>query len=326
MTFSLLSQQMMTLSAISYVSPGEGRNPSESEIVAQLDCACYATEGDWNLAWGPAFDSAYDNMMCVVRQGGTDTYALVLRGTVFDSLRSWLADVPTGQVDFSKYTGGQESWVSNGFYDAFIDMLKATSGGQTLAQYLAAHAGTGGDITIYVTGHSQGAGLVPLFVAWVQAQAASWQGVTATVAGHGFAPPSAGDKKFAAWIEANAECTLYANPNDIVPFAYDRLGAIVTDDVPTSVPMGDRILIDAADAAAWLAAKRGGGSWAQAGTWVQLPGEAAPGSMDYFDQVEAQHNHNTYLHLMAAAQTTIPTSPSPLTPTVTPECNPPAEA
>lgn len=308
-----IPQIMMTLAAIAYTEPSEKwwqvlfcgqKNPTAEQLETNLATPSYATNGDWKLVWGPADSPDFDNMMFVTRQSGTDTYALVLRGTVFDDLASWKEDLATDQKRFNAYTNDEETWVANGFFDGFNLMLQATSRGpaqdQTLSRFFEAEASTATDMTIYVTGHSQGAGLMPLFLAWLNAEKNRW-GKGITTAGYGFAPPTAGDQKFADWVEQNADSNLYINPYDLVPFGYRKIDRVIPDAIPTEVPEILHPVIDAAVVIARDAANTGGGSWAQAGKQVILDGTPATGS--YFDQIGFQHGHNTYLKLLGATPT-----------------------
>ena len=318
-----IPQIMMTLAAIAYTEPSESwwrvllcgqRNPTAKELEVNLATPSYATQGKWKLVWGPAESPDFDNMMFVTRQDGTANYALVLRGTVFDDLESWKEDIATDQKRFDAYTGNQESWVANGFFDGFNLMLQSTSSGpaegQTLGAFLQGQARAAADMSIYVTGHSQGAGLMPLFLAWLNAEKASW-GTDITTAGYGFAPPTAGDARFAAWMtgetdgKANANSNLYINPFDLVPFGYEKIDQVIADRIPTTVPEILHPIIDLAAHIAKDAKQKGGGSWAQAGAVTDLDGKRRDG--EYFAEISYQHSHITYLELLGAPPTTTAT-------------------
>lgn len=305
-----IPQVMMTLAALAYT--GDERslwqevfegpsNPSAAELSAALSTKDIATDQKWELAWGPAIVASFDNMMFVAQQRDTQTYALVLRGTVGTSMVSWLEDVPTDQKRFDAYTQGQETWVSNGFFDGFTLMQQAPSTGPaqglTLSAFLEQQARSASAMQVYVTGHSQGAGLMPLFLAWLNAQKDHWDS-DVTTAGYGFAPPTAGDAKFAAYIAAHADSNLYVNPNDIVPRGYAEMRTLLTQNIPTKVPAELRLVIDGAADLAGEAASKGGGSWAQAGTVTTFAGHDAVGS--YLHQVGCQHSHFTYLAMLGA--------------------------
>ena len=309
-----IPQIMMTLSAIAYTEPSEKwwqvltegqQNPTADQLKANLATTSYATKGEWDLVWGPADGAGFDNLMFVTRRRETNTYALVLRGTVFDDFESWHEDIATEQKPFDAYTDGQTSWVANGFHDGFNLMRNATSAGpaagQTLAGFLKDQARTASDMTVYVTGHSQGAGLMPLFLAWLNCEKNDWASNIST-AGYGFAPPTAGDQSFADWMLRHTDSTLYLNPYDLVPFGYEKIGQVIADAVPTTVPEILHPVIDVAALIAQDAAKSGGGNWAQAGKQVILDGKPATGS--YFSQIGFQHGHNTYLALLGAPPTT----------------------
>ncbi len=319
------AQVQMTMSAIAYATSSSGGNPTTADLNAQLQKPDIATNKEWKVAWGPLTSSSYDNLIYVAQKIGHPVYSIVIRGTVFNSMDSWLGDFPTGQDLFNDYTGHQKTCVSNGFMDMFKDLLGDSVDGQSLQAYLTDLADKNkSDLTLYVTGHSQGAGLMPLFLAWVMTEAAGWDVTNLSCAGYGFAPPTAGCSDFASWMQDNAASYLIVNPNDIVPFGYAKVSDIRKQNVPVPVPEDITVdghtvnlwdALDIAEAAVWKAKTWpwGCGSWAQAGKVITLPGEADPNTGDgYFAQVEVQHNHNSYLALLGANQTDI-SNKSPFT-------------
>lgn len=307
MTVSGTAKTMMTLSGIAYTVPDQSfldelfcgpANPRKSEIIRELHRAKLTR--DWRLVWGPTYTETFDNMMFIVQHGATGDLALVLRGTVFDSLKSWCEDVATDQKRFDAYTGGQETWVDNGFYDGFNLMLQSKSSGiaegQNLTDFLKGAVRDGG--TVNITGHSQGAGLMPLFLAWLNFELGKWNR-DATIAGYGFAPPTAGDQKFADWVTANLTSELYINQFDIVPRGYGEIRSLIAENIPEKVPSDLVAIIEAAADAADDAARKGGGSWAQAGREHRFQRSKVTGE-DYLGLVGCQHSHFTYLLLLGA--------------------------
>lgn len=307
MSTSEIAKVMMTLSGIAYTVPDQSfldelfcgpANPRKSEIIRELYRAKLTK--DWRLVWGPTYTETFDNLMFIVRHGDTGDLALVLRGTVFDSLKSWCEDIATDQQRFDTYTGNQETWVANGFYDGFCGMLRSRSSGvaegMNLLDFLKSNAAAG--TKVFITGHSQGAGLMPLFLSWLSTEAAGWdRGLS--ISGYGFAPPTPGDRKFADWVEEHLDSQLYINKYDIVPRGYAEIRSLITEGIPEKVPEDLVPIIDgAADLAADAAAK-GGGSWAQAGRTHIFDRSKVTGE-DYLDLVGCQHSHFTYLLLMGA--------------------------
>ncbi len=285
---------LMTLAGLAYVDAGHNLSRLKVALVEALACADYATRGDWRLVWGPVLHGDGDNLAYLVRSATTGAYALVLRGTV-QALGSIWEDVPTGQHHFP-YVDDPEAKVSAHFLSAQQALLSATDPDSlvTLGEYLAAEAQGG---TLYVTGHSQGGGLVPMFVAWAQHQS-KVLGLNLSVAGYGFAPPTSGNPAFARWVGRNSACFQVINPLDVVPFGYAGIGDIIRDHVPERVPVEYHPLIDAAALAA-----REAGHWQQPDTRVLLDKVQLPSSVGYLAQVGAQHNHNSYLYLLGAPQT-----------------------
>lgn len=302
-----IAQTMMTLAGIAYTVPDQSfiaeifcgpANPRKSEIIRELHRAKLTR--DWRLVWGPTYTPEFDNMMFIVKHDGTGDLALVLRGTVFDSLKSWCEDVATDQKRFDTYTDGKETWVANGFFDGFNRMLQSTSSGEAegvnLTDFLKENAKSGAKIN--VTGHSQGAGLMPLFLAWLNTEKKKWSG-DISLAGYGFAPPTPGDKRFADWVKSTLTSELYVNKYDIVPRGYGEIRSLISDDIPEKVPFDLVPIIEAAAVLCEEAARKGGGSWAQAGE-VHTYDRSKVTDEDYLDLVGCQHSHFTYLLLMGA--------------------------
>ena len=302
-----IAKTMMTLAGISYIAPDQSliseifcgpANPRKSEIIRELHRARLTR--DWALVWGPTYTPEFDNMMFIVQHGTTGDLALILRGTVFDSLKSWSEDVATDQKRFDVYTDGKETWVANGFYDGFIRMLQSTSSGVAegvnLTDFLKKNSKS--CATVYVTGHSQGAGLMPLFLAWLNTEKETWS-EDISLAGYGFAPPTPGDKRFADWVKSSLTSELYVNKYDIVPRGYAEIRSLISENIPEDVPADLVPIIEAAAVLCEEAARKGGGSWAQAGTVHTFDRSKVTGE-DYLDLVGCQHSHFTYLLLMGA--------------------------
>ncbi|MEM1275324.1 MAG: hypothetical protein AAGH74_02280 [Pseudomonadota bacterium] len=308
-----IAQAMMTLASIAYT---EGRDdptkPGARDIAHNLSNLAYSTHGEWQLAWGPGYSSYDDNMMYVVQRQSDPVYAVVIRGTEPSSIKSWLEDVPTGMTDYARYTGDLTR-VSDKFAEA-IEKLEQTAkdpSGLGFEAFFDRICAGPENITLYVTGHSQGAGLAPIMGAWLHAKSGKWA-ADLTVISYGFAPPTSGDKLFAEWVDRSFACFYVANPNDIVPFAYNRLGKIIPEHVPTTVPQWISVdgfeidlhaIIDASDVAMKAIADLHFTSWQQAGTQHGVTGHPAPAKdKSYQSQVGYQHDHNTYLSLIGAHQ------------------------
>ncbi|MEM8792978.1 MAG: lipase family protein [Pseudomonadota bacterium] len=308
---NMIAQQMMTLASIAYTyGPGKSATPRAEDIAHNLAHKQYSTKGVWDLVWGPGYSDYDDNMMFVVRQKGTGTYAVAIRGTEPSSIKSWLEDVPTGMSDYATYTG-ETTLVSDKFAEA-IQHLEQTAkdpGGQGFEAFFDGICARPDPVTLYVTGHSQGAGLAPIMAAWLHAKRGKWPAPVQVIS-YGFAPPTSGDTEFAGWVDRTFPCFYVANPHDIVPFAYNRLGDIIPQAVPTTVPQWVKIdgidvdlhaLIDGSNIAMKAIADLHMTRWQQAGTAHPVTGIPDPKKGDdYLAQVGFQHSHDTYLELIGA--------------------------
>ncbi|BFM16652.1 hypothetical protein R50073_28350 [Maricurvus nonylphenolicus] len=287
---------LMTLASIAYADSSGSLPKVRNAIMAELAKPHYATQGQWQLVWGPVIEGEGDNLMYVARRD--NQYAIVLRGTVGD-LGSFWEDVPTGQVAFSY--AGPEAKVSSHFDDALQALLKGADheSGQRLSVFLAQtlHANS----ELFVTGHSQGGGLTPMLVAWALSERTVWpQATQVNCQGYAFAPPTSGNTDFARWIAAHAISYQVINPLDVVPCGYAAIDSVISKHIPDKVPFEYKLLIEgAADLAADV------GEWEQPQQQVMLQKIQLPDSISYLHQVLDQHNHNSYQWLLGSPQTDI---------------------
>ena len=300
-----IAQVLMTLSALAYVeddAPTKKSPPPPLSTVAkalgtELKNINYNTKNQWDVSWGPIQYNTTRNLAYVARKRGTNTYAVVLRGTV-GSFSSFREDIPTGQTSFG-FGLPANAKVSSKFDRAFKGML-ATPDPTTntlLADYLRTTALTG-SLNLYVKGHSQGGGLAPMMTAWMQNERKDWSGSNHQITNFTFAAPSAGNPAFAEWIENNTTTYLVRNPLDIVPHGYATPGQLITKGIPSRVPLGWAAVIEVAAGLSYAT-----GPWAQPKKRHLLP--KVPMTGKYLDQVEGQHNHNSYLYLLNATQTEV---------------------
>ncbi len=291
--------QQMTLSAIAYVDNKDSLAAIKTALKAELVKTHYATAGLWELCWGPVIHGFGDNLMYMARHKQSGDYSLVLRGTV-PKFGSFWEDVPTEQSAFP-YIEAIPTKVSSHFLTAqkaLLDVQDPDSQ-QNLAMYLHdVLARQQSPVTFYVTGHSQGAGLVPMFVAWFIQQLQKSQAIQHPVLGYAFAPPTSGDPDFAHWISEHATSFQVTNPLDIVPFGYAGIKDIIQQEIPEKVPKDYHLAIDAA-----LATAKHAGQWQQPQQIIKLDAVQLPSSIEYFQQILDQHNTNSYLYLLGATQT-----------------------
>jgi Lipase (class 3) len=292
------AQVMMTLCGISYWDDGTGkRDHIKAGIVAELAKKGYSTAGCWSLAWGPVISSATDNLIYIARLQGSHTYAIVMRGTV-EAYGSIVEDIPTGQVDFSKYSASGVK-VSLEFGNALfaLTFLPDPDLNTNLIQFLHGAIGNAPGATIFCTGHSQGGALAPMLMGRLGTMAKYWK---AKVRTYSFAGPTSGSPLFAAWADSTNALVRVVNPLDVVPYGYAAIDQIVPNDVPSKI----RDALDRDALEGLLDLIEDGlddlGAWQQPLSQTLLPAKAATGSMS--NQILIQHECNSYLSLLGAPQ------------------------
>ncbi len=301
-----IDAQMMTLCAISYVAEGQTISQIKESIEAELAKPSYATGGKWQLVWGPAKtpDKQGDNLVYIAGDKDSGKLAIVLRGTVSDSLESWLEDLPTA-LDLYPWGGATPIKVSNHFLDAINDivMLRDPTTEVSFSGFVSNLLSS----EIYVTGHSQGGGLAPMLHGYVKNHLGA-----KSIASYTFAAPTSGSVGFAQFVDETLQSSRIVNPLDIVPYGYAAMPEIWEKGIPTKDELPEDVIKGAVEA--WeLATKLKPGDFGQPQKCVErLPAthDPRPGA-SYYQRVEAQHNHNSYLYLMGAPQTDIG-DPSPL--------------
>lgn len=298
------AQIQMTLAAMAYLGDYDEKThtiPPVSAVTKALHDALpdkgFATDGAWTLEWGPIQTTGTDNLVFVVRNETDKTLSVCLRGTTTQWL-SRFEDLPTSQTKFptANTTGAK---VSTEFFGGLTEMLAAKDPvlGIGLHDYIISQVQAGYH-TVFVNGHSQGAGLVPMMMAALQL---GWSGrapLTATVKGFAFAPPTSGNPEFAAWVDQALDCWFVINPLDMVPLGYANIEDVLTKNIPGPLTLEEEAYIPAlVYAAADFAAA--------VGTWAQPSRQALTQKMHeldegFFDMVGDQHNHNTYLVMLGA--------------------------
>jgi hypothetical protein len=207
-------QIMMTLAAISYAG-------WEYEIRGELAKPNYATQGLWNLTWGPHedLDLAY-RAFVVQNSANTNQYALVIRGSVLDwtnplgTLIDWWNDLDAGHLDPFSATAAHGQ-IARGTLAAMNDLLALPSIGSApkLSDYLKSLPATA---EVFVTGHSLGAAQASVLAPWLAVN----RQATARIASYTFASPTPGDATFAKFADTAAEIYRYWNQWDLIPHAF----------------------------------------------------------------------------------------------------------
>ena len=321
------TQIMMTLAALA--SDGADPRPSRESrddhiariklgITTQLADKDLATQGQWKLSWvGLTKDGAN---LAYIAQGPNDgngsVYALVLRGTVMDSLIDQLEDLQVGLLVPFHPDGTPPMWplpyISFGASVAFGAIVSNTD----LKTQLAALKPD----TLYVVGHSLGGAMATTIALYLQQQVSAGKLPVASIQPYTFAAPTAGDATFATWFDKQfpkAVCTY--NKYDVVPTAWATLASLPENwqsnpfyppsPGPTAKPdnaVGQKI--------AKMAANTNGHTYVQPTQQPPLNTESPPlflpsypptvtSPVDQFMmQVGFQHYSNNYLKLLGAPQ------------------------
>ena len=310
----------MTLSAFASVNehplPGRYHSLHEQAILTDLGLALRQAAPNWSPVWaGLSSDGAYMAYIAHNEQA-TNEYAVVIRGTDFDILSNDWDDFYVWETAAFP-TGGR---IAQGISDAHNQLITAAgSSGRTLGAELAARVVSGGrGSTIFVTGHSLGGALATTVALYLQAALPQ-----AVFQVYTFASPTAGLTDFAGiydqtfpgnGTDANSSWRVY-NLWDAVPQAWqsDTLSAL-----PSWYPAPGPAPSDSE----WATLE--GLQWLPAGQPYQQPSvnvcqlndpswQAAYKNpqADFADEIAFQHNCNTYLTLLNAANVAVLSSVSP---------------
>lgn len=309
------AQVQATLAAIAYAGDMEHHaNPSidalHAAISHQLSCKPhYATAQNWHLVWGPIESPKLDNLIYAAFDPHSQTLSIVIRGT---TTQTWsrFEDIPFSQSLFPAGNTSQSA-VSSHFLEGLKSVLNRRDKWhqQTLSEFFTSFGQQVPIHKITVTGHSQGAALVPMMMLALRDGLVGAPKVSQALTGFAVAPPTSGNPQFAQCVDAQLDCWFIINPLDVVPLGYNRMNDVVTKGIPEMPNIlelpGITAAIAVLDGIVDLA-----GTWAQPTQQATLPEEHLLFE-SFFDQIGGQHNHNTYLHLLGAHQTDVG-DPSPI--------------
>jgi hypothetical protein len=295
---------MMTLSSISYVQPVEA-----AAFISELSKTTYATQGKWQLVWGPAWETKWNNVVYVAQLTGTTTYAVVIRGTDytpfgFDTLGQAYEDLAVGQQVPFGYGCPAGASVATGTLTGLtelVDQKGFTQGTAPVYEALLEFLISAAPETIYVTGHSLGGCLSTVLAPWIKFQLKQG-GITPAMFAYTFAAPSAGNLAFADWYTNNSGITSYRffNTIDLVPMAWSELAEMKTLFSPNpGAGIALKLIIDGVSL--WLSDRDKVIYVQPNGPGNPLKNNPTPGQ-NWFDEVGTQHGHNTYLMLLGATQ------------------------
>jgi hypothetical protein len=263
------------------------------------------------VVWGPAelvsiVDVAY-SLMFVARDPATDEYTVVVRGTNFDSLESWIKeDFQVGETrPFQSLVPGApaDALISLGTYDGITDLLRLTDPATQLGVEIFLRGAR--PSRLYVTGHSLGGTLTPPLFAYL----ASVLGGAPTMAPFSFAGLTSGNAAFANYFATLVGSGLpwrFYNTLDIAPLLWWSQSAVENIYAGHGLHWGfpeDDFL------------ERKFREAAPVGYTQPKGGQALPGTFDedwlkrhsWMDQALQQHHVATYQTLIDAA---FPASPA----------------
>jgi Lipase (class 3) len=202
------------------------------------------------VVWGPAYLSGLIvgdiSLMYIAKSTNTNEYFVVIRGTSYISLKSWLTEdlsvyavVPMNLLNSAlpmddSVTISQAAYTGMSNLLALIPPVGSPGSTQTAVQFLQGVLTDSPDAYIYVTGHSLGGALTPVMFAYLNAILFNGS-TTCNMAMWSFAGPTAGGQNFNDLIDS-------LNPNgsflwriqnslDVVPLMFTS-----TDDgIPADV-------------------------------------------------------------------------------------------
>jgi hypothetical protein len=263
--------------------------------------------------WGPTQLSRFGipySLMFVAKNTKTEEYFVVIRGTNFESLSSWIEqDFAVGSAQpFSKLPGSPpnipaDALISQGTFNGMTDLISLTD--PTTSQPLVEFLEQQQPKYLYVTGHSLGGTLTPPLFTYLNAMLYGGGPVT-NMALWSFAGLTSGGTGFNNYFNSilpNDQSFLWRlhNSLDIAPFCWVSKAGIesIYNFSPYYLQWGDieRIPINAL----FDAAHNTGISYAHPQIGQELPGKFETNSFDdNFWGLQAVHQHHptTYQKLV----------------------------
>lgn len=300
---------MMTLSAISYTNDGESESAIRASIISYLNDTSLATHGNWQLTWGPGISGWKSNMVFVASIKTTigPIYVITIRGTNTTSIPDVIQDLDVFvRVHFPYGEPGDS--VARGAMNGLDSLLSTKDAGthKTLEEYLTALP-MGKNISLFVTGHSQGGGLAPLMAYWlVKNQNLANRFEFHTVA---FAGPGVVNQNFATnFINAlppTGSFKMKVNSKDGIPWSWASLPAMLEKGIPVHVPFPQSAFYQTVhDSLQAMGITYVNVVHADSIGYIPItdsgPGGITPAdSIKWYDHwLATEHNHNNYLKLL----------------------------
>jgi len=234
-----LPQTMIRLCNFSYITDTTSSKQVVKDSVQTLGM---------KVVWGPVeliddFGVSYSSMY--VANDLTGNYTVVIRGTNYESLKSWIGEdfQVHKAVKFSRFVkpAPSDAKISKGTCNGMDDLIKLkdkNNSGHVVSFLLQAKSMIKG---FYVTGHSLGGTLTPPFYAYLCYKIFGGQPpLNINSSPFSFAGLTAGNKGFndllQTYIQTGDTNWRYVNPLDVAPNLWDGGDAIKTMYTPYGLP------------------------------------------------------------------------------------------
>ena len=306
----------MTLAALAYVAEN---NPIyiRDSLILLLQDSSYATEGEWELAWGPGISQDQGNVMYVAKStsGGNTKYAIAIRGTDWCFPINWKEDILVWDLVKYPYVGDTNVKVAKGTLDGLNTLLtlRDSATNKTLSTFLNEVQGSGHEL--YITGHSLGGALATIMTS---ALLDIGYGSKFNVKSYTFAAPSIGNEQYVQHFSStissnNAISHRIMHRKDLVPYFWDKVDSAVFQNIPSEMPFSVGAIMLAINA--YLEAETL--IYKPVATLQVIPDPVNPStcgvssvSLDnYACWVGYEHSHNTYLRMLGVDTVAIQYSP-----------------
>jgi hypothetical protein len=226
-----MQQQVFCMAMISNLSSNYNYEPGVQDSTAAAtnkvlnDAGIQALIGNWRCVWGPVVYFANGdtpnvaaNTMFIAQQAGTANYVVAIAGTNGASV----FDIVDEDLGYKAYGNSQlfKGNIMSGMDSALIKLQAMTSNGLTAAQFIAKQATAATNTSVYVTGHSLGGTVAPIYALYLHDSMNYWAPNSNTsINCLGIAGGTPGDSTFANYYnqQMGATTTRVWNTRDVVP-------------------------------------------------------------------------------------------------------------
>ncbi|HUR81959.1 MAG TPA: IPT/TIG domain-containing protein [Thermoanaerobaculia bacterium] len=315
---------MMTLCTLSATAPnprpsGETIAEQEARILLGINTQLAQLGSDWVANW-LVLTQDRANLAYIATEAATNSFAVVLRGTQFNSLVDLAEDMMVGNLaQFTVAGGTTPLLIAKGTMNAFTEITNAVSSiGSPLTnvvqqlQQQFANLPSGTTPNLYVTGHSLGGCMATTMALYLWAQ--SWA-TPVNFYVYTYAAPSAGLQAFASYYDSIFPSNSWRvyNQYDVVPNAWATLMSNVYQKFYPAPGPAQTLVVS--DMIKQIAASTNNNTYVQtnagAGTVMLNPTYGVNDAQDAYDaqatcattgdffaQLAFQHANNTYLQLL----------------------------